>query len=65
MKLNQRRGVPRELFADSITPSSVKAENRAVDVVFYTGAKVQRGGSFSDPCFLTVSWIPPTSGSVV
>ena len=44
MKPTQRKGVPRELFAASITPSSVDVENRAVDVVFHTGAKVQRGG---------------------
>jgi hypothetical protein len=58
MKPTQKKGLPRELFAASITPSSVDAENRDVDVVFYTGAQVQRGGFFSDPYFLTLSLDP-------
>jgi hypothetical protein len=42
MKPTQRNGAPRELFAASITPSSVDVENHTVDVIFHTGAKVQR-----------------------
>jgi hypothetical protein len=34
MKATPKKGVPRELFAASITPASVDAGNRAVDVVF-------------------------------
>lgn len=34
--------IPRELLAASITPESVDADKRSVDVIFYTGAKVQR-----------------------
>jgi hypothetical protein len=38
----QARQIPREIFAASITPESVNAEKRSVDVIFYTGVKVAR-----------------------
>jgi hypothetical protein len=47
--MSERKKMPKGVRSGDFVPGSFNAEKRTIDLVFTTGARVKRGGIFSDP----------------